>query len=202
VRRPAFIAAQSSRPTGLFGRFLARIMALETRAANRAAVRALGVADDHRVLEIGFGHGRTIALLANAAPGARVDGIDASADMVRAAARRCRALVAAGRARLVQGDSERLPFDDGSFDKVLSVHTLYFWDEPAQHFKEIRRVLKLAGVLALGFKERSETALRSFPSPPFRFYSSDEIDALLLGAGFASVASERVAGVVLTRATR
>jgi len=82
VRRPAFIARQSSRPTGWVGRLLARIMAHQTSAANRAAVDALALAPGERALEIGFGLGRTIALLASAAPGVVVDGIDVSGDMV------------------------------------------------------------------------------------------------------------------------
>jgi ubiquinone/menaquinone biosynthesis C-methylase UbiE len=179
-------------------------MARETSAANAAAVRALAVAPGERVLEIGFGHGRTIALLAGAAPGVVVDGIDVSPDMVRVASTRCAALVEASRARLQEGDSADLPYPDRSFDKVLSVHTLYFWDEPLRHMGELRRVLKPTGAFVLGFRERSDEALRSFPSPTYRFYSPDEVTSLLQNAGFAEVTIERsgprAASVLLARA--
>jgi ubiquinone/menaquinone biosynthesis C-methylase UbiE len=204
MRRPAFIARQSSRPTGWIGRLLARIMAKETRAVNEDAVRALAVAPGDRVLEIGFGHGRTIARIAETAPGTVVDGLDVSADMVRLASRRCAALVDAGRVRLRAGDSSRLPYDGASFDKVLAVHTLYFWPDPIRDLREIRRVMRPGGAFVLAFKEKSDDAVRSFPPPTYRFHLADEAIALLRSAGFDHIAIERTGagkGVVLARAS-
>jgi len=200
-RRPAFIARQSSRPTGLVGRILGAIMARETGAANRAAVRALAVAPNDRVLEVGYGHGRTVELLADAAPGVVVDGVDRSHDMVRAARRRVRRLVAEGRAFLRAGDSARLPHPDGWFDKALAVHTLYFWEVPEAHLRELRRVLAPRGALVLGFTERTDAVAAAFPAETYRFYSADEVGALLRKAGFSDVSLEHAAGIVIARAT-
>jgi ubiquinone/menaquinone biosynthesis C-methylase UbiE len=192
MRRPAFIARQSSQPTGIIGRLLARIMARETSRANDAAVRALGLQPGDRVLEIGFGHGRTVASIAAAAPGVTVDGIDLSGDMVSAATRRCSELVHEGRVRLCLGDAAQLPYADASFDKVLTVHTLYFWQEPARCLREIRRVLSDRGAFVIGFQEKTEQATRSFPAPTYRFYPAEEVGAMLQAAGFRTTAIEEV----------
>jgi hypothetical protein len=60
MKRPVFIARQSARPAGLLGRLIANIMAHETADLNERAVRLLEPSPSDWVLEIGFGHGRTI----------------------------------------------------------------------------------------------------------------------------------------------
>ena len=66
MKRPVFIARQSARPSGLLGRVIAGVMARETADLNERALRLLGPSPFDRVLEVGFGHGRTIERLANA----------------------------------------------------------------------------------------------------------------------------------------
>jgi len=45
----------------------------------------------------------------------------------------------------VQGDAERLPFQDGSFDAVAALWMLYHVPEPLQVFREVARVLRPGG---------------------------------------------------------
>ncbi len=130
MRRPEFIARQARCPSGLLGRVLASIMASETAAVNEKALELLQIEPNDHVLEIGFGHGRTVARAAALAWAGVVSGIDVSHEMVKMAIRRNRRLIKEGRVELQQGDSIRLPYDDGRFDGVYAVHTLYFWSHP------------------------------------------------------------------------
>jgi hypothetical protein len=41
--------------------------------------------------------------------------------------------------------------------------------------------------LVLGFRERSEQALAQFPAPTYRFYSTDEVAALLVNADLGEI---------------
>jgi ubiquinone/menaquinone biosynthesis C-methylase UbiE len=41
--------------------------------------------------------------------------------------------------------------DDNSFDKVLSVNSMQIWPNPAAGLRQVRRVMKLSGRVALGF---------------------------------------------------
>ena len=59
MRRPEFIARQSGRPTGWLGRVIARIMAVETAAANEAALNFLHLRDADRALEMSLDYLRT-----------------------------------------------------------------------------------------------------------------------------------------------
>ncbi len=187
MRRPEFVARQGRRPEGLFGRLLASFMAWETSKENDAALDLLEIRPGDRVLEIGFGHGRSIAAAANMAPVGLVAGVDASPDMVALAKECNRALVDRGLADLRQADSLHLPFADATFDKAFSVHTIYFWSAPVLHMQEVRRVLKDSGRFVLGFRPESERTRRSFPASVYTFRAAEEITEMLLSAGFPSV---------------
>lgn len=187
MRRPLFIARQSSCPSGWVGRVVGEIMARETTAENTLALQHLDPQPNDSVLEIGFGHGRVIAELARRCPTGFIQGIDTSATMLRMASQLNGGAMAAGRVRLDLGDSLSLPYPVHSFDCVLSVHTLYFWREPLEHLREIRRVVKPTGKLVLGFKPDSEDARRAFPPPIYTFRAQEEVHDLLAASGFSGI---------------
>ena len=133
VSRPGawarFRSRQSGCPSGPVGRLFGRLMVPTTAPANDAAIDALDLAIPSVVLEVGFGQGRTVARLA--AFGHQVIGIDPSATMVRQARAHNRRAIRAGTVRLDAGDGIHLPLDDDIADAALTVHTIYFMDEPA-----------------------------------------------------------------------
>lgn len=163
MRKPLFIARQGRRPSGLLGQIVARVMAKETAGENDFARELLQLQPEDAVLEIGCGHGETLAKCANVVSRGLLCGIDFSPVMHRHATRRHRRLVAEKRIEFHLGSSDRLPFDDQSFDKVFAVHTIYFWATPLDHLSEARRVLKPGGRSFLAFV-REKT--RGF-GPPF-----------------------------------
>jgi ubiquinone/menaquinone biosynthesis C-methylase UbiE len=164
-------------------------MSIETASLNSEALGLLALEPSDHLLEVGFGHGRTIRLAAAQVPQGFVAGVDVSEDMVRMAQRRCLDLARKGLVELMVGDSRRLPYPDTSFDKVLCVHTIYFWEEPIKHLGEIFRVLKPGGRLVLGFRAKSDKASSSdFPETVYSFYTIDEVSMLLESAGFAKSA--------------
>jgi ubiquinone/menaquinone biosynthesis C-methylase UbiE len=162
-------------------------MALETAAANEAALGFLDLQPDDRVLEVGFGHGATIARAAAAVSRGFVAGVDPSADMCRMAARRNRSSVAAGRVELRRASVEALPYPDGSFDKALSVHTLYFWPNLGEATAEIRRVMRSPGRLVLAWRHDPEV-IRRFPTSVYRFHDEATVVEALKRAGLGPVA--------------
>jgi ubiquinone/menaquinone biosynthesis C-methylase UbiE len=183
MHRPAFIARQAARPSGFVGRVLGAIMAKETRALNDEVLRHLAIAPGEHILEIGFGHGRTLERAIAANPETRFAGIDHAEDMVAGMAHRHADLVQAGRLDLKAGDSQALPWPDGAFHGAFAVHTLYFWRRPEQHLSEIRRVLRPGGRFIAGFRERTPEAEAAFPAEIYRFRSPDEVVTLLNSSG-------------------
>ena len=192
MRKPRFIAEQGRKPSGLLGRIVARVMAKETIDENAFALELLQLQPEDTVLEIGCGHGETLARCANVVSRGSLCGIDFSPAMHRYATRRHRKLVAEKRIEFHLGSSDRLPFDDQSFDKVFAVHTIYFWKEPLDHLVEARRVLKPGGRFVLGFRPAEDAGFQAtFPSEIYRIRPEAEIAQLAGDAGFAAVELRR-----------
>jgi SAM-dependent methyltransferase len=190
MKRNLFIAQQSSRPSGIAGYILARVMSVETAEDNDIALTLLDIAPSDSVLEVGFGHGRTLARVAERAREGFVAGVDFSSDMVKMAARRNRRLLRSGRMEIRRADASCLPFADRSFDKALSVHTIYFWPNPAREIQEIARTLRGGGRLAIGFRYDRE-AIANFPAPVYTFHHPDAVVSMLREEGFERVRLER-----------
>ncbi len=144
------------------------------------------------ILDIGCGGGRTIATLAEKAPGGRVFGIDHSPDCVKWSKEFNQALVEAGRVEVILSGVEKLSFQDNYFNLVTAVETIYFWPEILKSLKEVRRVLKPDGSLLIinemylseAFRERNEECMAT---ERMTIYSSEQIEELLNKAGFKDI---------------
>ena len=101
---------------------------------NMWSVSLLTIEPTDSVLEIGFGAGATIQKIAASANEGYVAGVDFSHTMVRVALKRNSKAVKAGRVKLKYGNATSLPFEEAVFDKVLSIHSLYFWPDPLKAF--------------------------------------------------------------------
>ncbi len=188
MAKPELIARQSSRPSGLLGEIVARVMSFETARANRMAMEQLAVDANETILEIGCGHGRTLARIAQATRGF-VAGIDPSQVMVRLTRRRLSREIAAGRAEISLGTSRALPHPDARFDAALAVHVLYFWTDAIAELREIHRVLRPGGRVLLGYRPRDAEALAALPATVYSLRTIDEVEGLLAQAGFAAIRS-------------
>lgn len=142
---------QYPRPQGMIGYLAGELMVRQHAKETVWTVSVADVRTADSVLEIGYGAGKAIALLAEKTPAGSVAGVDLSATMVKRARTRNARVVRAGRVRLQQGDAAHLPFADRQFDKVISIHSLYFWPEPSVVFAEILRVLKPGGICVVTF---------------------------------------------------
>ncbi len=183
------LSRQARYPHGLVGRLLARIWISETAAVNEIAIGLLAPARGERVLELGFGPGRTLGRLAAAR--ATVVGVETSPAMLRAATRRNREHIRNGAMRLLHGDGVTLPIDTDSIGAILSVHTIYFWPKPAETLAELARVLRPGGRLVLAFRAGEHPLPRRLDPAVYRTVpTADEAVEWLRSAGFAEVRAE------------
>jgi ubiquinone/menaquinone biosynthesis C-methylase UbiE len=98
----------------------------------RAVVDRLDLQPEHRVLEIGCGHGVAATLVCERLTTGQLTAIDRSAKMIDAAARRNARYVAAGRAEFLVATLEDADLGDRRFDRIFAVRVGLFHREPAR----------------------------------------------------------------------
>ncbi len=145
----ALIENNQQRPAGIIGRLVGARMAYQHRPETDWTISLLEIKPTDHILEIGFGTGRAIEIMARQAVSGHIAGIDLSHAMLHAASHRNAQAIKNGHVELKYGDVAALPFTDLQFDKLLSIHSLYFWPERADIMAELARVLKPGGMLAL-----------------------------------------------------
>lgn len=181
-----FMTKQFSNPSGVFGRFIGNQMAKGNVYDAQWTLSLLDIQPSHRVLEIGFGPGVSTQMASQQATKGFVAGIDHSETMVQAASQRNAATIQAGRMELKQGDVASLPYPDQSFDMAYSLHSIYFWQNPVQCLKEIKRVLKPGGLLAITIQPK-DTWWQGIDPTIMTLYFGKEIAALFSDAGYRNV---------------
>ncbi len=115
-------------------------------------LQMLAVRAGERVLEIGFGTGGALAMLAQqTGDGGLAAGVELSAGMIAAARKRWQAKGEERGAFVVQGDAAALPFPRAAFDALFLSFTLeLFADEDIPLvLAECRRVLRPGGRIAV-----------------------------------------------------
>jgi SAM-dependent methyltransferase len=138
-------------------------------AAGGVVTVAAGVRAGDDVLDVACGTGNAAVQAAQA--GGRVTGVDLTPELFPAARRR--AAAAGVEVELIEGDAEALPFDDGSFDVVLSTFGVMFAPRHAVTANEIVRVLRHEGRIAVAswepdgsVGEMFRTIAAHLPPPP------------------------------------
>lgn len=152
---------------------------------------AAGIAQGHSVLDVGCGTGvLTRAALARTGTPGVVAGVDPNEGML-AVARRSTA-----GAEWKVGTAEDLPFDDDTFDRVVSQFALMFFTDRATALREMARVTRPRGHVSLavwaslernpGYAALTALVERLFGSvasealrPPFALGERDRLEALV-----------------------
>jgi ubiquinone/menaquinone biosynthesis C-methylase UbiE len=119
--------------------------ARELEPAAAAAINALHPHRGELILDVACGTGNAALLAARA--GAHTIGIDASARLLDVAARRARMEAVDCVWRVA--DVEDLPYEDDSFDGVISVFGVIFANDADKGAAELKRVVKPGGTIVI-----------------------------------------------------
>jgi ubiquinone/menaquinone biosynthesis C-methylase UbiE len=111
--------------------------------------------DEFHVLDIGCGTGTVVSLLASSRWPVRAVGLDYVPSMCAEATRKADAIGTGPRAEFVAGDSEHLPFANGSFDVVTCSNSFHHYPHQQTVVGEMRRLLRPGGRLIIidGFRD-------------------------------------------------
>lgn len=150
-RLQTWIDSQYENPRGIVGTYIGEKMVRQHRVEVDWTIEQLQIQPNDRVLDVGCGAGDALAQMLRGYNHVHVTGLDRSPTIVRSALRRNRTDVQAGRANVVEGNLGTLPFPDVQFDRVFSIHTLYFWDDVPAVLDEIERVLAPGGLFVITY---------------------------------------------------
>jgi ubiquinone/menaquinone biosynthesis C-methylase UbiE len=163
----------------------------------RRILKAASITAQDRVLDLGCGIGNILIALAEETDfGHPPVGVDVSSDLVRIGEREIARAGLRDRIRLEVAPATRLPFEDGSFDVVLTSHVLKHLDDETllTSFREVARVLRPGGRFLLWEFEKSGRSALLFWSarlsglpPPFQLRTSEDFSRALRLTGFDRV---------------
>jgi SAM-dependent methyltransferase len=114
-------------------------------AGNIEFVERLSITPGMKVLDVACGAGSSSIPAARA--GAEVTGIDIAQNMIDQAIANAESQSVA--AKFEVGDAENLPFEDGSFDLVMTMFGAMFAPRPDVTASELKRVCRSGGLIAM-----------------------------------------------------
>jgi ubiquinone/menaquinone biosynthesis C-methylase UbiE len=151
------------------------------------------------ILDVGCGGGRTIKKLAAMAMHGAVCGVDFSDQSVDATRRGNARSVATGRVHVAQASVAALPFRDHVFDVVTAIETHFWWPDLPANLREVRRVLKPNGRLAIvaevykgANSMTSRVAEHQAARVGMTLLNADQHRAVLIDAGFGDIQIDTV----------
>ncbi len=164
------------------------------RPAHDEVVAQLRDHQSARVADIACGTGILADRIQRDLHPAAVYGVDMSEGMLKQAQSR------SNEVQWLRGPAERLPFDDGALDAVVTTSAFHFFDQPAA-LREFHRVLAPGGLAAVSTLSARQPLLQASSRwTPAHNPTSAEMRDLFEGAGFTISEQHRVRRPLWTRA--
>jgi ubiquinone/menaquinone biosynthesis C-methylase UbiE len=164
------------------------------RPAHDEVVAQLRDHQSARVADIACGTGILADRIQRDLRPAAVYGVDMSEGMLKQAQSR------SNEVQWLRGPAERLPFNDGAVDAVVTTSAFHFFDQPAA-LREFHRVLAPGGLAAVSTLSARQPLLQASSRwTPAHNPTSAEMRDLFEGAGFTISEQHRVRRPLWTRA--
>jgi len=173
------LAAQLRKPDGTTGIEVADMMHGSNIGMTTHAIDRLAIADNDRILELGHGNGKHLPYLMQQKAGLTYYGLEISKTMNREAETGNQAFAEKKQAVFQLYDGVHIPFVDHYLDRIFTVNTIYFWEEPERLLSELYRVLKPGGRLNITFAQEGFMQTLPFTKYGFTLYSNERITELL-----------------------
>jgi len=178
------LAQQLSKPNGDDGISIANMMHDSNIGMTQKTIAALNIANGDLILELGHGNCKHLPEILNKAENTSYYGLEISELMQKQAAENNSAATQGNKASFHLYDGNKIPFSDNTFNNILTVNTIYFWEDAEAFIQEIYRVLKPGGRFAIGFADKDFMESLPFTAYGFDLYSKEMIYALAEVASF------------------
>ena len=173
------IAAHLRKPEGENGLEIANMMADHNAFMNHLTHENIAFQKNDTVLEMGIGNGFFLPIIQSKIEQGKLTGIDYSPTMIQEAIKLNQEFIQANDVRMLHSSIDNMPFETDYFSKILTVNTVYFWENVDTYLTEIKRVLQIGGKLAIGFRPKHIIEKIPFAQNGFNFYTMDDLVLLL-----------------------
>jgi ubiquinone/menaquinone biosynthesis C-methylase UbiE len=163
------------------------------QATTQETLARIKLRSNDRILDIGCGTGALLEQIASNYPQSQLFGVDPVAEMLAIARQKL-----PSNTELKQGWAEALPFDGEQFDVVVSCNMFHYICQPVIALQEMHRVLRSNGQLIITdwcddywTCRICDRLLRLFNRAHFKTYRQQELQEILVDAGYTDVRIER-----------
>ncbi len=178
------IAAQLRRPEGRDGIETGERMNTGNKYINLFTIEALNIQPEDSVLEIGMGNGFFVKNILEISDTVSYTGLDFSVDMISESTRINEEFIENGRVQFILGEASNIPFPDNSFDKIFTINTIYFWQDPEKVLSEFKRVMNPNGRIYISVRPKSTMQNYPFVKYGFNMFSKEDLKLLLENNNF------------------
>jgi len=176
------LAQNLANPQGEKGIEIGEMMNATNIGMTLESIKTLLLEDGEKILEIGHGNAGHLKNILDKAKELKYTGIDISETMNKEAGNLNKEFK--DQAEFILYEGKKLPFEDGVFDKIFTVNTVYFWENPVDFLNEIYRVLKDRGTFVLTFGQKDFMEKLPFTAYDFRLYNNSELEELISQSHF------------------
>lgn len=184
------LANQLGNPSGEKGLEIAEMMDRSNIKMTIHSIENLQIKNGDNILEIGHGNCGHLKLIFEKGNEIKYVGYDISELMNVEAKKLNQDLIQTHSVEFKLYDGENFPESDNSFDKIFTVNTLYFWQNPIEFLNEIYRITKSNGIFCLTFAEKDFMEKLPFTKFGFNLYSTEDVQNLVTNSEFKILNTE------------
>lgn len=193
------LAVQLRHPHGAEGIAVANMMNESNIGMTRHSIDRLNILERDHILELGHGNCSHLSYLLKQKDNLTYSGLEMSELMNNEAQRMNKEFINTKQALFYLYDGVSIPFSNNSFDKIFTVNTIYFWNNPELLLTELYRVMKHGGLLNITFAQKSFMQDLPFTQFGFELYDNEKIKKLIDNTSFEILNSDTQTEAVKTK---
>jgi len=181
---PIELGRQLKKPTGEIGLMVADYMNTVNEQLYDFVFSHLNISSNSKILEIGCGNGKFISKFFGTNSNIHLTAIDFSDVMCTETMAFNKGLITDNKLIVKCEDAIEMSLSDETFDIVVTINTVYFWEQVERQLNEIKRVLKNGGLFVIGYRPKS--VMKDYPSTQevFNLYEPEDLQIIMRQCGF------------------